>query len=168
MQGRIESIDGVIAYLFGPKLRGVRTAVTIVSKRTGTRFTYEIAEKDPDERQGQVKPSRVFFVDVLTGMNNERDFSALAVVTEKPMLVPRGRPGGLTVRQSFHARAAKISADAPSAVAWRWFFELIRRGDEEAFLQVEVYHEGRCGRCGRRLSVPSSVASGMGPECASK
>jgi hypothetical protein len=30
---------------------------------------------------------------------------------------------------------------------------------------LEFWHEGRCGRCGRRLTVPDSIASGYGPEC---
>ena len=33
---------------------------------------------------------------------------------------------------------------------------------------VEINHEGRCGRCGRALTVPESVASGIGPESALK
>lgn len=30
---------------------------------------------------------------------------------------------------------------------------------------LEVWHEGRCGRCGRALTVPESIASGIGPVC---
>jgi hypothetical protein len=30
---------------------------------------------------------------------------------------------------------------------------------------LEVWHEGRCGRCGRALTVPESVERGIGPEC---
>jgi len=33
---------------------------------------------------------------------------------------------------------------------------------------VEVWHEGQCGRCGRALTVPESIAMGLGPECATK
>lgn len=31
-----------------------------------------------------------------------------------------------------------------------------------------VMHEGRCCVCGRRLTVPSSIDAGIGPECAGK
>ena len=31
-----------------------------------------------------------------------------------------------------------------------------------------VRHDGRCGRCGRQLTVPSSIDKGIGPECATK
>ena len=30
---------------------------------------------------------------------------------------------------------------------------------------LEVYHAGRCGRCGKRLTVPYSIEVGYGPEC---
>jgi len=31
-----------------------------------------------------------------------------------------------------------------------------------------LHHEGKCGRCGRKLTVPLSIETGIGPECASK
>lgn len=30
----------------------------------------------------------------------------------------------------------------------------------------KVHHMGKCGRCGRALTVPASIESGIGPECA--
>jgi len=30
---------------------------------------------------------------------------------------------------------------------------------------AEVWHEGTCGRCGRKLTVPESIADGIGPKC---
>lgn len=34
--------------------------------------------------------------------------------------------------------------------------------------KLEIVPAGRCYRCGRQLTVPSSVHRGLGPECASK
>jgi hypothetical protein len=31
---------------------------------------------------------------------------------------------------------------------------------------LEVYHEGKCGRCNRKLTTPASVLTGIGPDCA--
>jgi len=31
-----------------------------------------------------------------------------------------------------------------------------------------IQHEGRCGRCGRPLTDPTSISIGLGPECRSK
>lgn len=33
---------------------------------------------------------------------------------------------------------------------------------------IEMWHSGRCCRCGRVLTVPESIAAGIGPECAFK
>ena len=30
---------------------------------------------------------------------------------------------------------------------------------------VEIYHAGKCGRCGRKLTTPESILTGLGPEC---
>lgn len=32
--------------------------------------------------------------------------------------------------------------------------------------KVRIWHCGMCGRCGRELKVPESIATGIGPECA--
>lgn len=32
----------------------------------------------------------------------------------------------------------------------------------------DIHHEGRCCRCGRRLTTPESIKAGIGPECANK
>lgn len=31
-----------------------------------------------------------------------------------------------------------------------------------------VYHTGTCGRCGRKLTTPESILTGLGPECSKK
>lgn len=30
---------------------------------------------------------------------------------------------------------------------------------------LTVYHEGRCGKCGKRLTKPDSIKHGLGPKC---
>jgi len=32
--------------------------------------------------------------------------------------------------------------------------------------QIELWHTGRCGKCNRRLTDPTSIERGLGPECA--
>jgi hypothetical protein len=59
-------------------------------------------------------------------------------------------------------RKSRVAADAPSAVAFAWFV----RNLESA--KVDVWHDGTCGRCGRKLTVPESIESGLGPVCAGR
>lgn len=118
---------------------------TVVSKRSGTRFTYRV-KLAPPRKEGDTP---CHFVSVLTGADNETCYSYLGFI--------RGgdyRHGGMK---------ARISADAPSAKAFDWLWRHLNAGD--ALAQVDVFHEGACGRCGRALTVPSSIASGFGPEC---
>ena len=143
----------VVQQFFQPELNS--TTLTLVSKKTGTRFTYDIKRKKPNE---DGTADEVWYVDLLNGPDNRKDFVALAVLTK--------REDRLTY---FHARKSRVAVSAPSAVAFKWAVEnLVIRGSETAMAQIEVWHEGRCGRCGRKLSVPTSIALGLGPECASK
>lgn len=137
------------------------TLVTVVSGRTGSRFTYEIKPKESNLIAEGKPIGKVWFVDLLTGPNNRKDFSALAVLTE--------RSGRLCWH---HAGASSISADAPSAQALRWVVQAIVDAPDDraasALAKIELWHEGKCARCGRRLSRPDSITLGMGPECAER
>jgi len=118
--------------------------ITLASRKTGARFTYRV--RRPKDGDGPVS----HFVDVLSGPENEADYAYLG----------HYRDGRFS-----HGRKSKVGADAPSARAWRWFDTVVilhRRVPQE----LEVWHEGRCGRCGRVLTVPESIARGIGPECA--
>lgn len=119
--------------------------ITLCSATSGARFTYRV--RKGDESNGHPP---VHFVHALTGANNEGDFQYLGFV----------KAGSYV-----HGKAkARISADAKSAVAFAWFFAQAQAGHLHP--NLEVWHEGRCGRCHRKLTVPSSIASGLGPDCA--
>ena len=120
---------------------------TLRSKKTGTRFTYKVSHK---------KGGDVSFVSLLTGPDNRNDFRYLG-------LLPDDRAG--EVRWIGKGKSC-ASHDAPSAKAFRYFLDYVwGRNDGKG---LEVWHEGRCGRCGRKLTVPESIATGLGPECADK
>ena len=114
---------------------------TIVSKNSGVRFTYRVRACEDNES--------LHFVQVLTGPDNGSDFTYLG-----------------TIRRGvyFHGKKSRISAQAPSATAFDWFWRRLS-ASRLPLDQVDVFHEGRCGRCGRPLTVPSSIESGFGPDC---
>lgn len=118
-----------------------RAVFTITSTKTGTSFTYRIAQG-----RGENAP---FFASVLTGPDNTSDYTYMGILNTNSGVV-------------FPTQSSKVAADAPSFRALNWF--LANLTDE----RVEFRHEGRCGRCGRALTVPSSIDSGLGPECAGK
>jgi hypothetical protein len=63
----------------------------------------------------------------------------------------------------FRSTKKGISIDAPAFKAFAWFNN--RVNENRLPENVAVYHEGRCGRCGRKLTVPESIKCGYGPEC---
>ncbi len=122
---------------------GGNARFTLRSRTTGNRFTYRVRVKENENRPP------VHFVSVLTGSDNESDYAFLGTIFE-----------GNVFR---HSHKSRIGADAQSAKVFAWAFP--RLADGTAPEELEVWHEGRCGRCGRVLTVPESVASGFGPEC---
>jgi hypothetical protein len=116
--------------------------VTLVSRKTGTRFTYRVRQPGKD------KPH---FVQLLTGSDNTDSYEFFGTIFEG--------------RRFQHSRRSRISLEAPSVVAWRWFWGHLM-SHHQLPAALEVWHEGRCGRCGRALTVPSSIKMGIGPECA--
>jgi hypothetical protein len=121
--------------------------LTLVSKASGQRFTYRVRQPKADA-DGQTKPH---FVQVLTGPDNTASYEFLGTIFKRIDYKQGGR--------------SRIGFTAPSAVAWRWFWQKLIIGSALPD-QLEVWHEGRCGRCGRALTVPESIARGIGPECA--
>jgi len=125
---------------------------TVLNTGTGNRITYRV--KRMPERPGR---DAGWFVSVLTGSNNDGDYSYLGCIWEDPQ-------GGAP--RYYHGRNSRIGRDAMSAKAFEW---IARRLFGTGYLPsgIEVWHEGRCGRCGRALTVPESIATGLGPVCAS-
>ncbi len=126
----------------GKFLLAGRARFTLVSKATGTRFTYQVRRKAGAD---------VFFVSVLTGGDNENDYTYLGFIKAE-------RPSEFVL-----GRARLHTGSAPSVKAFAWAWPRIAFGSLPT--TCEVHHEGRCGRCGRALTVPESIASGLGPEC---
>lgn len=118
---------------------------TLVSKRTGTRFTYRVGM--PKKARGSDQPW--YYVSLLNGPDNTSNYTWMGTILNN---------GGY--------RYAKVGKDAASSKAFLWLLARLQAGVFPA--EVEFWHEGRCGRCGRMLTVPASVARGIGPECAGR
>ena len=115
---------------------------TIVSCKTGRRFTYRV-------QQCHDKAS-LYYVSVMTSPDNDANYSYLGTVIKTD--VPR-------LSTYRHGVKSKIAESAPSAGAFYWWWK------HKGHAQIQVWHEGRCGRCNRKLTVPESIANGIGPEC---
>lgn len=113
--------------------------VTLQGK--GTRYTYRVL------RNAKPGSKASHWVHVLNGPNNETDFRFV---------------GGITEQGFYVSDKAPVREDAPSAQAFAWFW----KHPEDT--RVTVLHAGRCGRCGRLLTTPESIRTGLGPTCAGR
>lgn len=121
---------------------GGNAKLTLVSKRTQERFTYQLRSKGTGAEE-------VFFVSVLTGSENTSDYQYLGTIFEEG-------------KRFVHTKKSKITPQAPSALAFAWFWRNV------GSLDIEVYHSGACSRCGRELTTPESIKRGLGPVCATR
>lgn len=126
-----------------------RAVFTLSGK--ASRFTYRVNRKDaePGSRYGN-QPT--FFVSLLNGPDNTSDYRYVGILD----------PATGHVRLT---RNSKVGLDAPSVKALHWALPKIwaKAPMPPAF---QIRHEGKCGRCGRALTVPESIDTGFGPECA--
>jgi len=139
LTGRFTSAESALAFV-----RAGKATVTLVSVKTGVRFTYRATAKDD-----------CIFVGLLNGPDNTSDYKYLGRIARGIFWAGRKSP-----------RPGDISPDAPSARGFDWAWRHLVKGELPESL--EIWHEGRCGRCSRKLTVPASIASGFGPECAGR
>lgn len=116
-------------------------AVFTVSNPQGVHYTFRVA-------------GTAHFAAVLTGSDNERSYTYAGVVRDID---------GKLVRTG----DSKIDSQAES---WKVLAWALRRIWEQGGIPqgYEIRHAGKCGRCGRMLTTPESIESGLGPTCRSK
>jgi hypothetical protein len=128
---------------------GGNAKFTIVSTATQNRFTYRVRKP----RQDTPENAKTLFVSVLTGNDNEHDYTYIGFLRQFN-----------GVWRFSYGNKSKISIDAPSVAGFGVIFNNFISLEKPSGL-FEIWHEGQCCRCGRTLTVPESIASGIGPEC---
>lgn len=143
LRGRLTTPESLGRYL----LAG-RAVITLRSLATQNRATLKLGRKRGDEGK-PVEAGPVFFR-ALAAPDNERDFHYL----------------GCLVNGRYKKAQSYVREFPAAALAALWLARALHEGKLGVVLrQAEVWHEGRCGRCGRALTVPESIESGFGPEC---
>lgn len=139
---RITDLDAIDRFVFGGK-----ATFTLVSVKTGTRYTYNVFGSDKNEK--------LFFAKVMYGRDNENDYAYMGAVSDRATL-----------------RETQKSAVKADDIRFRTLAGVLKhlaaRTPGLATDVIEFWHEGRCACCGRKLTVPSSIESGIGPECAKR
>jgi hypothetical protein len=118
-----------------------RARITLRSAKTGIRYTYRIQRVHADLDR--------FFVQLMDGPDNENDFNYIGTMEKNVFRL---------------TKKSKLPMASNPVAAFNYFCEKVMNKEEVPY-QLEVRHEGRCGRCGRPLTVPESIDRGIGPEC---
>lgn len=119
--------------------------LTLQSTRTGTHYTYKI--RQATDQATQKPQAGVYFVNLLTQGSADGDgFTYLGLI----------RRGEFTLTAK-----SRLGVSTGPVAAFRFFYS-----STELHPELVVRHEGRCGRCGRTLTVPESIDRGIGPDCA--
>lgn len=115
-------------------------------------YTYRVRHKRGSGQYGDT-----WFVSLLTGPDNEHSYTYIGVLHVKH-------------GQVVLTKASKLTKDSPPVVLLNKVLARVWTDEGHIIEQhgFAVHHEGRCGRCGRLLTVPESIESGIGPECARK
>lgn len=127
------------AQTFVPFATAGRAIFTVVSP-TGARFTFRV---QAPRKQGA---RRTLFVHVRTG--GERGWSYLGMIGDRGFM---------------HTTKSPASSD-PAFMAFGWLWSMATSGRAWPPSLV-ILHEGECGKCGRPLTDPESIRTGLGPVC---
>jgi hypothetical protein len=115
------------------------STVTFLNTQSQNRFTFKVTKpKDKD----------VHFVSVLTGPDTYTFLGSIFNGNFKS------------------SKKSTISESSQSFQVFNFVFNRLKTKNLPNI--IEIYHEGKCGRCGRQLTVPESIVSGFGPECVKK
>jgi hypothetical protein len=119
--------------------------LTLTSQKTGARYTFQINQAK--DENGERKP--MWFVGLLTGPDNYADYAYVGLLTQNGDF-------RLTAK-------SRYTGDSTPVKAFQYFWKWVSDGEMPP--HMEIRHEGSCGRCGRKLTVPESIDRGIGPEC---
>lgn len=146
-EGGLISQDKVMDFILAGK-----AVFTVKSIQTGVRFTYKVQAP----RQNSKETTPVLWVSVLTGTDNNSCYSYIGFISKNQNRHWIFSHGG---------RKSNIAINAKSVVAFTFFFNAVWAVGRFSN-NLEFWHEGKCCRCGKRLTDPESIARGIGPECA--
>lgn len=125
---------------------------TIMNSKTGVHRTFRIRTQPMDA--GFAPGKRV--IGMLTGPNNEEDYTSFGFVEDKGISVWR-RHSGTASAPSFYDQCARM--------VWS-----LGTDNNSPYLTLGVTFEvsKRCRICNRTLTNPLSLETGIGPECERK
>lgn len=118
-------------------------ATFTVSNPDGKHYTFKVEKVEGVN-------NIMWFIKALTGPDNSNSYTYMGMVTENGVKL---------------TRASKYTNDSTIYKVCNWAVHGIMT-DGTLPAGYDIQHAGTCGRCGRKLTTPSSINLGLGPVCA--
>lgn len=118
----------------------------------GEHYTFRVSRKDPGS---------CWFVALLTGPDNDRDYTYLGVLAW-PGILPGTRVAQIPYCKI--TRASKLGAESTPVRVFNFAMRIVY-GAQAIPAGYSVLHDGRCAKCRRHLTDPESLKTGLGPVC---
>jgi hypothetical protein len=122
--------------------------ITVKSLATERRYTFKITRTKFDDN--------AYFIALLGGPDNNVDYRYMGMMYA-------------TADDPWYCRLtakSPVGAATTAWQAWNWFMRGVDYG--YGLEACDWWHEGACGACGRKLTVPESIDMGLGPVCAGR
>ncbi len=114
---------------------GGNSTFTALNTKSENRFTFKVKKHKKDD---------IYFVSVLTGPETYQFIGSYKGVFK-------------------HSAKSLISDKSQSVNVFRYIIDKLSSRSLPSY--IEVWHSGKCGKCGKKLTTPDSIASGFGPTC---
>jgi len=116
-------------------------------------YTFKVRKKEDRSNPGRF----VWFASILSGPDNVSNYKYVGLLNADTGIVRT------TAKSAMPADSLPIRLlNRSLALVWSG-----NTGPMES-AGFKLHHEGKCGRCGRKLTVPESIETGLGPECAGR
>lgn len=142
-KGKLD-FDGVKSHILAGN-----SVLTFHNIKTNNHLTYKI-KKD--------KKKDIWYVYYLSGPHNESNYSYLGLI------------GKNNIKNQFNFILTKASKASKKSIVYKsfnWIYDRLNKNKKFPDF-LEVWHEGICGKCGRKLTHPESIETGFGPTCIKK
>ena len=121
-----------------------KATFTVENTQSGEYYTYCIRTNTYPNNDAVSR-----FVSLLTGSDNESDYTYLGM----------WRYGRFET-----TKASQLPIESAPCRGIAYVIDVVEGRREEHPL-MKIRHEGKCGKCGRKLTTPESLDRGIGPEC---
>lgn len=130
-------------------------ATFTVSNQAGIHYTYHVYKAIPNPQY----PNNAWFAQLVLAAEDKKVYLGRLVPPTSKQPSPNIL---LTGRSKYRADSRVLKVlDWALTVVWQ-----VHKGIYVLPAGYSIKHIGKCGRCGRELTNPASIDSGIGPECA--